>query len=56
MMGHCVDRRLCRVDRMNDRLVEEAIHQHVDAVVEGGRKQQPLTTGRCGVHNPSDDG
>ena len=39
---HRGDRRLGRVGLVGHGLVEELLDQHVDAVVEGGREQQPL--------------
>ncbi len=42
---HRLDRRAGRVDAVRHRIGEEALHQHVHAVVERGREQQALAVG-----------
>ena len=42
VVGHRRDRGLDGIDGVGDGVVQELLHQHVDATVEGRREQQPL--------------
>ena len=42
VMGHGVDRRLLGIDAVRDRIIEVALDDHVDAVVERGREEHVL--------------
>ena len=56
VVGHRRDRGLLRVGLVGDRMVEEALDEDLDAGVEGGREEHPLTTARGGVEESSDSG
>ena len=51
VVGHRAHLRRLRVDRVGHRVGRVAGDQHIDALVERGREQQPLTTGRGLVHD-----
>ena len=56
VVGHRGNRRVGLVDRMHGGVVQESARELVDAVVEGGREQHPLTVGRGGGQDAGDDG
>ena len=56
VVGHGVDRRHFRVDRVNDRVDEVLAHQTVDGLVERRREQQPLAADRSRIEDALDAG
>ena len=56
VVRHRADRGDLGVDRVDDRAVEEALDEDVDALVERGGEQQALTLGGGRVHQAAHDG
>ena len=50
MVRHRVDGGVLRVERVGDRVVEVAVHQHLHVAVERGGEQQALAVRRGAVH------
>ena len=55
VVGHRSDRRVRLVDRVQHLVLQEAVHELVDPVVEGRAEQQALTALRGLVENAGDD-